>query len=39
MVWVSMAASGGACAGREKQVGAVSERRAALVDLPDEHSS
>ena len=37
LVWVSMAASGGACAGREKQAGAVSERRAALADLPDEH--
>ena len=37
LVWVSMAAGGGACAGREEQAGAASGRCTALADLPDEH--
>ena len=37
LVWVSMAAGGGACAGREEQAGAASGRRTTLADLPDEH--
>ena len=32
-----MAASAGACAGREEQAGAAAGRRTALADLPDEH--
>ena len=36
-MWVSMAAGGGACAGREEQAGAASGRRTTLADLPDEH--
>ena len=36
-MWVSIAAGGGACAGREEQAGAASGRRTTLADLPDEH--